>query len=147
MTGLTIAKWEDASVCTRIFVDVFSNPPWEYPWITDEKSGRYIEDIFRSPGFLGFLYYQDDRLAGFCIGSINDYFFDPQYEIKELAIRVESQRQGTGSKMLLEIEQNLAQNGVTLIFLHTSRTIPAYRFYIKNGYAPVDDNVYFMKEI
>ena len=137
----------DIVTCARIFADVYSNPPWDYHWVTVDKAEKYMCDIVEAVGFRGFLYYENETLTGFCVGAATDYFFGPQYEIKECAVVPSRQRRGAGSRMLAIIEKKLAEDGVMNIYLHTSRTIPAHEFYIKNGYTPVSDNIYFMKEI
>jgi len=147
MSNLTDIFIKDIPACAKIFTDVYSGPPWDYHWVTIDKADRYMRDIAASPGFCGFVYFEDDVLTGFCVGAMTDYFFGPQYEIKECAIIPDRQRNGAGSRMISLIEDRLAKAGVINIYLHTSRTIPAYGFYIKNGYLPVDDNVYFMKEL
>jgi GNAT superfamily N-acetyltransferase len=98
-------------------------------------------------GFLGFVYYEDGIPVGMCVGAASDYFFEPQYEIREFAILPAVQRQGAGTRMLAEIEAFLAARDIKLIYLHTSRGIPAYDFYFKNGYIPIEENVYFIKQI
>ena len=147
MTPLIVAKPTDAPLCTRLFFDVFSNPPWEYPWITIENVRRYMDDMLSLPGALSFLYYENETLTGLCIGGVNDYFLEPQYEIKEFAISQTRQRKGAGTRMLAEVENYLAKSGINTIFLHTSRSIPAYDFYKKNGYTTIEDNVYFVKQL
>jgi ribosomal protein S18 acetylase RimI-like enzyme len=145
---LKLVNSEDAGECAEVFYSAFTGPSMGNGWLTPEMAARYIGDIIASPGSLGFMYYRNDMLTGICVGGVSDYFIEPQYEIKEFAVIPSSQRRGAGSRMLREVERYLRkERGIKYIFLHTSRTIPAYAFYLKNDYTPVDDNVYFIKKI
>ena len=137
----------DVKVCAPMFVKVFTSPPWEYHWVTEDKARRYIEDILITPGSLCFLYYEESKLLGFCLGAVSDYFLEAQYEIKEFGILPQSQRQGSGSRMLGRIEEYLAESKIYSIFLHTSKNAPAYGFYVKNNYMLVENSVYLAKSV
>ncbi|MDR1664082.1 MAG: GNAT family N-acetyltransferase [Clostridiales bacterium] len=145
--GLKQITPADASLCTRLFIEVFSAPPWNYAWVTEEKSGRYINDLLNAPGSLSFFYFLRGKPVGICIGSVNDYFFAPQYKIEEFAVLPSRQRQGVGSLMLDAVEEALKKRGVSYVFLQTSSTIPAYDFYLKKDYSAIPENVFLIKEI
>jgi ribosomal protein S18 acetylase RimI-like enzyme len=131
-----------------LFMDAFTHPPWNYDWMTKEKAGRYIRDLHHTPGFLGFMYYEGDALTGICLGCVNDYFQMTQYEIKELAVSYASQRMGSGSRMLAEVEEYLASHkNVEFISLQTAWLSPAYDFYIKNNYILMEENSFLVKKI
>ena len=142
---LSVMQAEQIRPCADIFTAVFTGPPWNNPNVTTEKAVRYLRDLMRTPGFLGFVYARGEDIVGMVLGTISDYFFDPQYKIEELAVDPACHRQGLGSKMLLETEQYLAERDVTHMILQTSATIPAYDFYRRNGYAVVEDTVCMMK--
>jgi aminoglycoside 6'-N-acetyltransferase I len=145
--ALTPVALADAPVCIRLFVDVFTNPPWNHEWVTEERAERYIKNLLSASGALSFLYCENGQPVGLCIGSLNDYFFAPQYKIEEFIVDTKRQQKGIGSAMLAAVEAEMARRGVGYIFLQTSKTIPAYDFYSKRGYTVIEDNVFFIKEI
>jgi GNAT superfamily N-acetyltransferase len=139
---------KDLSIVIPLFVDAFVHPPWNYDWMTHEKAERYIRDLLQTPGFLGFVYVDAGRIAGVCLGCVNDYFQAVVYELKELAVAHTAQRKGIGSKMMAAIEGYLkAERGVEFVTLQTARHSPVYEFYLKNAYAPAEDNAFLMKGV
>jgi len=138
----------DIPIAAEIFTDIFINPPWNYGWLTVEKSLRYISDLFRTPGFYGFVFrLKDEPLDGICLGLVNDYFPSALYDIKEIFIRWNLQGGGLGSQMLASIEKNLVSRGIHHVTLFTQNDIPAYNFYLKNQYFISEETKYFSKKI
>ena len=138
---------KDFDDCVRLFVAAFHAPPLNYDWLTEEKAVRYLRDLTNKPGFLGFTYRFGEPLPAFCFGAIDDYFLVNQFKIDELAVSPNYHRQGAGSEMLLAVEAHLSQRGVCYVYLHTLRSFPAHDFYLKNGYASVEENALLAKNI
>jgi len=131
------------------FADIFTYPPWNYDWLSADKAARYFTDLLATPGFTGFAYVKagDPEPVGFCLGLINDYFAAAIYEIKEIFVRRGLQGGGLGGAMLGAVEERLASIGVYTVTLFTKNDIPAYDFYIKNGYAASSNTVFFSKQV
>jgi aminoglycoside 6'-N-acetyltransferase I len=138
---------KDFRACVEIFTAAFTAPPLSYDFVTQEKARRYLRDITHSPGFLGFVYEVEESVAAFCFGVTDDYFHDPQYEVKELAVHPALHGKGVGSAVMLALETRMAKDGITAISLQTSRAIPAYYFYRKIGYTDVEDNISLVKSL
>jgi len=131
--------------CTAIYVAAFTAPPMNYHWVTNPKARRYINDLTRTPGFIGYVYEVDGETAAFCLGVLDNYFDGSVYEIREFAVCPKHQRGGTGSAFLRELEIKLAGYDIPAISLSTSRNLPAFEFYLKNGYEEVKENVSLTK--
>ena len=129
----------------RIYVDAFTSPPLDYDFVTKEKAERYIKDMIRTPGFVGYVNLDEKKITAFIFGKIDNYFEGTLYEIMELAVDPCFQRSGTGSKVMRLLESRLKSLGVDAISLNTSRHLPAYEFYKKNGYTEIADNVSLAK--
>lgn len=138
---------EDISTCARLFRDIYTGEPWRHDCVTQERALRYITDLAQTPGFIGFLFYVESEPVGMVLGVVNNYFFDPQYDIKELTVAAAYQRQGVGTRMLDAVEASLHERGVAYVTLQTSRDIPAYAFYLKGGYLPVEPTVSMAKPL
>ena len=136
---------DNLNLCAEMFFDVFTSPPWEYTWLSRENINRYFEDMLITPGFIGFLYYEGHTCLGVCLGGINDYFIAPQFEINEIFINRNRQKEGIGSKMLAEIETCLSDAGVHCVTLLTQKDMNAYQFYLKNGYSVSKKAVHMSK--
>ena len=129
----------------RIYVDAFTSPPLNYSFVTKAKAERYIKDMLRTPGFVGYVNLDEKRINAFIFGKIDNYFQGTLYEIMELAVDPSIQRSGMGSKVMRLLESRLISLGVEAISLNTSRHLPAYAFYQKNGYMEVANNVSMAK--
>jgi ribosomal protein S18 acetylase RimI-like enzyme len=142
---LELFKKPDISRCVRLFIDVFSDEPFKFGWLTEEGTSRYFRDITHTPGFLGFKYTDGSGIIGFCLGCVSDYYGTAQYDIKEIAVDTQKQRQGIGSIMLNEIESYLIKSNISSITLMTDITIPAYGFYTRRNYQQSKRNVQMFK--
>ena len=144
---LKMISESDLEICAEIYTAAFTAPPINYHWITHAKARRYINDLTRTPGSIGYTYLIDGETAAFCIGTLDNYFDGNIYEIREFAVNPKHQRGGTGSAFLKELETKLAGYEVMAISLNTSQNLPAFGFYLKNGYEEVTENVSLTKWI
>jgi aminoglycoside 6'-N-acetyltransferase I len=138
---------EDADNAAALMLEVVQEPPFSYDFMDKAKAGRYINDITRTPGFHGFVCEDGQGLRAFCIGLLCDYFSAPYYEIKEIFVRSNLQGTGIGAALLRFAEDWARARGAAAVSLATSPDIPAYGFYLKNGYAAADSSVHMSKNI
>jgi aminoglycoside 6'-N-acetyltransferase I len=131
----------DLAPAAKIFYEIFSNPPWDYNWINEEKITEYFNDLLNTPKTIAYTYWFDGEVAGGCFGSIGDCSPVPVYEIKEIFVRNDRQNQGLGTKMMQAVEADLKGKDIPAIRLYTMKTIPAFDFYLKNGFQEIDGAV------
>ena len=129
----------------RIYVDAFTSPPLNYSFVTKQNAGRYITDITMTPCFLGYVFPSEEKISAFVFGKIDNYFDGNLYEVMELAVDPKAQRRGIGTKLMNLLESKLKSLGVDAISLNTSRNLPAFFFYQKNGYTEIKNNVNLAK--
>lgn len=138
---------EYLDIAADTFIDVFGNEPWNYNWITRDNIIRYFNDLYNTPCFRGFVLLEESGVMGFCLGVVSDYFIAPYYEIKEIFVGRQYQKLGYGRQLLLFAEQELAKQDVCAVTLFTENNIPAYDFYLRNGYAVSLHAVHLSKNI
>ena len=143
--GLIMYKNEHFEDVLRIYVDAFTSPPLNYNFVTKVKAERYIKDMTRTPCFVGYVYPDEEKITAFVFGTIDNYFDGTLYEVMELAVDPYIQRSGIGSKVMSLLESRLKGMGVDAISLNTSRHLPAFSFYKKNGYTEIEENVNLAK--
>jgi len=136
---------EDFEDCVTIYLDAFTAPPLCYHFITKENAKRYIKDLTLAPSFLGYVYKIDTVPMAFIFGKLDNYFPGSMFEVYELAVASAFHRSGIGTHFLELFEAKLAGYGVEAISLHTSRSLPAYNFYSKNGYEEMSESVTLTK--
>lgn len=138
---------EDRDAVTRFFVDVFSHEPWNDDWSDAAQLQSYIRDLTGQPNSLTLGLFDGDEMTGLAMGRIKHWFRGTEYCIDELCIARDRQGRGLGTAFLREMERYLTDHGIVQIFLQTDRNVPAYRFYLKNGFTEQQDHVSFAKYI
>ncbi len=129
-----IVDLETVRACARLFTDVNNAPPWNDGW-TEDRSVRRLTDIFSSPGSWGIAASSAQRLVAFLIGNIEAFYDGDHFCLREMVVATEAQRRGLGSRLLAEAERRLRAQGVSEVYLLTSRGNGTAEFYEKNGYA------------
>ncbi len=136
---------EDRGTVTRLFTDVFTNEPWNDDWSDREQLDAYIRDLTGQSYSLTLGYFDGEVLTALAMGYIKHWYSGTEYIINELCVDRQRQGQGIGSSFLKAIEEYLSENGISQIFLLTDRNVPAYQFYLKNGFQEQAGNVAFAK--
>ena len=136
---------EDREIATKLFTDVFTHEPWNDDWSDREQLDAYIRDLTGQSYSLTLGYFDGDVLTALAMGYIKHWYSGTEYIINELCVDRKRQGQGIGSSFLKAIEEYLSENGISQIFLLTDRNVPAYQFYLKNGFQEQAGNVAFAK--
>lgn len=124
-----------------LFISVFTAEPWNDDWSDQEQLTRYLTDLTGQANSLSYGLFEGDTLIGIALGHIKHWFTGTEYCIEELCIRTDRQGGGIGTHFLHEIEEAVKQLGVEQIFLQTSEDVPAYHFYQKNGFIPLQGHI------
>jgi len=143
--NLIMYRETDLEECVEIYVDAFTAEPLGYHWLNIEKARRYVRDLTLTPGFLGYTYREDGKMTAFCFGALDNYFDGTLFQVKELAVASAHHRRGVGSIVMNLLETKLAGYNVQAVSLQTSRNLPAFGFYQKNGYEEVTETATLMK--
>ena len=131
----------------ELFFSVFSAEPWNDDWSDREQLRLYMLDLLGQSNSLAYGLFEGETLLGASLGQIRHWYTGTEYHIDELFIRTGQQGQGLGAFFLKEIESRIRALGFRRIFLLTSRDVPAYRFYQRNGFEELNWQVSFTKNI
>lgn len=140
---LTVANIEEVK---QIFLEIFSAAPWNDTW-TDEQLHRYVFELMGNDNSLAFGYYENGNLIGLSLGRIKHWYEGTEYWIDEFGICPQKQGQGSGSAFLREIECQLKKRGITGIVLFTERMVPAFQFYLQNGFSCKEEQAFLVKSV
>lgn len=138
---------EKAPAIKELFFSVFTHEPWNDDWSDQEQLDAYIHDLTGQNNSLTYGLYEGETLTGVSMGQIRHWYTGTEYYIDEYCIRTEVQGRGLGTLFLAEIEKQIRELGLTQIFLQTETTVPAYRFYQKQGFNELKEHVSFAKRI
>jgi len=131
---------------SQLFVDVFSNPPWDEYWELDWAYER-LDWIYRSQGFRGYLAQDSDRPVGAIMGHFVPFQGKKGFQIIEFLVEAEYQKQGIGSMLLARLESDLRQESYDFVSLLTAKDSSAESFYLKRSYQRDSKIVLLNKEL
>lgn len=146
MTEITKLDITMVDQIKKLFREIFMNEPWNDDWSNDDQLYNYILDLIGNRNSLAFGLYYNGCLVGLSLGNVIHWCTGTEYYIQEFCIRTELQGKGLGTKFLSDIQTLIKEKGVTRIFLQTERTVPAYKFYQKNGFVELNEHASLVKE-
>ena len=144
---LRVMTIQDKEIIKALFSDVFTNEPWNDDWSDQAQLDAYITDLTGQSYSLTFGFFEGERLVAVSMGHVKHWYTGTEYIVEEFCVDRTMQGQGIGSAFLKEIETYLAGKGITHFFLQTEDTVPAYSFYLKNGFQVMIGHVSFSKKI
>ena len=119
------------SIIKELFVNVFSNPPWNDYWSDENQLHLYIQDLVGQSNSLTFGLFEGIELIGISMGHTIHWYTGTEYYINELCIATAKQEKGIGTMFLNMIENACRELELTHIFLLTENNVPAFEFYKK----------------
>jgi aminoglycoside 6'-N-acetyltransferase I len=124
--------------CVDLYQQVFSKEPW---FDHDERSDVecYFKNFFKNNQFVGYVAKVDNRIVGFSIGFVKPWIKGEEYYIDQFCIDYSLQGQGIGTLMMNEIKKDLKSKNINAMLLNTEKEVPAYMFYLKNGFLDFED--------
>ena len=125
---------QDLDPCADLFIQVFSQPPWNDRWPSTEVARAYLEEFVNTPGFQGFVVVLDQQIVAFLLGHRKQWWSGTEYYIDEFGVHPKVQGQGIGTMLIDHLKQSLSQAGIYTITLLTARDTPAAAFYAKQGF-------------
>ncbi len=143
---LKVLTGSDTEMLMVKFTEVFTAEPWFDDWSNTDQLKAYIADLTMQSNSLTLGYMDGDELTAAAMGRIKHWYTGTEYCVDEFFVTKKYQNRGVGSAFLKEIRKYLSCNGITHIFLQTDRTVPAYGFYLKNGFEEMEDIVSFAIE-
>ena len=128
------------------FLKVFTDAPWFDDWSDPEQLDMYLNDLMGQSYSVAFGLYEGNDLIGASLGYIKHWYSGTEYIIEEFFIVKEKQGKGIGTYFMEEIGDAIKEMGVFTVFLLTERGVPAYDFYIQNGFNEIPETTAFWKE-
>ena len=135
----------DKNIITELFRDVFTNEPWNDDWSDPRQLDAYITDLIGQRYSLTLGYFDGERLVALSMGYVKHWYKGTEYVIDEFCVDRQRQGRGIGTAFMKAIEAYLAENGIFGIFLQTENDVPAYGFYLHNGFSELTGHVSFAK--
>ena len=135
----------DREIIAGLFVRVFTAEPWNDDWSDSDQLNAYIGDLIGQNNSLTLGYFDGPRMIGLSMGHVKHWYTGTEYYIDELCIDRQYQGKGIGTAFLKAIEAFLSERQIRQIFLQTENNVPAYAFYLRNGFRELTGHVSFAK--
>lgn len=134
-------------IVNELFLDVFSSPPWNDEWKSHNHSKEYIKELMSSPNSCSFGFFHKDKIIGLSLGHVYTWWEGKEYHIKEFCIAKDCQKQSFGKRFIQAIENQCMEDNYKAILLPTEKDVPAFNFYLKQGYKELNNSVFMVKSL
>lgn len=120
----------------EIYPGAYNTEPWNDNWTT-ETATALLTCYYNTPGFIGWIAKQNDKIIGCVIGNVEPYYSGNIFILKEVFVSVSSQETGVGSSLLTIMKNDLKKIDIKMVMLGTRRSI--FQFYTKSGFKEMED--------
>ena len=130
----------------QIYAAAFSGEPWNDSW-TVEDAEVHVQELLESSQSFGLEYVIDGEVAGFILGTSMLFHYGRTFEINDLAVAPEHQRQGIASELMDTCLAVLKERGIVAVHLITAGTGVLPAFYEKYGFKREESVILMGKEL
>ncbi len=123
---------DDISSVIPIYLDYYNN--CEGSCWTSEKAFRRLHQVICMDDAYSLILENDGHTVGFAMGYFKQYDDIVGYTLEEILISLPFQHQGLGSLLLSALEQQVRENGASLLELLSVNDSLHEHFYDKAGY-------------
>ena len=136
---------EHMEECVDLFIDVFTKAPWNDTYSSREQVVNFFQNYMTNNYFVGYVLKEQTSMIALSIGMKKPWINGMEYYIDQFCVKSELQGKGIGSYFLKMIEKEIEKEKMNAIILNTERGVPAEKFYLKNGFKSVDENIILIK--
>ena len=103
----------------EIYAEAFSGEPWNDPW-KPEDAEIHVKELLESKQSFGLEYEVDGKVAGFILGTSMLFHYGRTFEINDLAVDPQYQRQGIARKLMDQCIADVKEQGMVGVHLITA---------------------------
>lgn len=137
---------KDIELVAELYVKTFNSEPWNDSW-TIETATKRLTQMMDAQAAYGIMAYEDEMICGMILGSEEQYYNGPMFNIKEFCVRNDIRNSGFGTKIFKEFEKRLKEKGICSLTLNTVAGHKTEGFYHKMGMSTFSDMIVMGKEI
>lgn len=127
-------KQENISECVDVFMNTFSNEPWNDVFESKKEVFTFINNHMNNNYFVGYIMKINNKIVGLSLGFQKPWIKGMEYYIDQFCINYLDQNKGLGSQFIKLIESDILKKGMNAIILNTEKGYPSEHFYKKNGF-------------
>lgn len=130
----------------QIYAAAFSGEPWNDSWSVKDAE-VHVRELLESRQSYGLEYLIDGEVVGFILGTSMLFHYGRTFEINDLAVAPEHQRQGIASGLMDAFLAVLKEQGIVAVHLITAGTGVLPAFYEKYGFKKEESVILMGKEL
>jgi len=132
--------------CAALYASAYGEAPWNESFDPDALKA-YLRSYIERPGLHMYALLHASAPIGVALCSIIPCIGGDFARIEDFCIAPAHQHKGLGSRFMALLCDDLRACGCDSVLLATQRDLPAHRFYLKNGFAPLDSSIQLYREI
>ena len=117
----------------KIYAKAFSGEPWNDCWKIEDAI-LHVSEILESEQSYGWECLSDGNVVGFILGSTMLFHYGRVFEINDLAVLPDYQRNGIATKLLKHCISEMKERGIKGINLITANEGALPEFYGRYGF-------------
>jgi len=121
----------------EIYADAFSGEPWNDAWSVEDAT-VHVKELLACKQSYGLEFVVDGKVVGFILGTSMLFHYGRTFEINDLAVARECQRQGIATILLEKCIADVKAMGMVAIHLITAGEGDLPVFYQKYGFKKED---------
>lgn len=123
----------DITELAKLYMACFNAPPWNDGW-TKEAALERLGDLLSARQSRGAVAFVGTAPVGMLLGQRERWVNTHHFNLVEMCVLPEKQRQGIGKSLLSHLIQDLMLEGTTKLYLLTAPESYAAAFYAKQGF-------------
>lgn len=129
-----------------IYSAAYGETPWNEAF--DPAALKdYLRAYIERDGLIMYVFFDENTPCGTALCSIIPAIGSDFARIEDFCIAPTHQRKGVGSRFMAMLCADLRAAGCDSVLLATQRDYASHRFYLKNGFSPLDSSVQLFREI
>ena len=136
----------DISEVTNVFINAYSEPPWNEKW-NYEKAFKRIKEVFDTQNSICLVCLYQQKIVGAIQCLLIPWTYGYQLDIRDIFVDNRFQNMAIGTQMLKYLPNVLPKDEPVEIVLSTKRNTKLMKFYEKNGFSINDEFVFYSKSI
>ena len=144
--NIRIMEKNDIPEVTKIFINAYSDPPWNEDW-NYEKAFIRIKEIFDANNSICLICLYQQKIVGAIQCLLIPWTSGYQLDVRDLFVDNKFQNMSIGTQLLEYLPNVLPKGEPVEIVLSTKRNIKLINFYEKNGFSTNEDFVFYSKSI
>lgn len=136
----------DIPEVTKVFINAYSDPPWNENW-NYEKAFNRIKEVFDTKNSICLVCLYQQKIVGAIQCLLIPWTMGYQLDVRDFFVNNKFQNMSIGTRLLEFLPNVLPKDEPVEIVLSTKKNIKLINFYEKNGFSINDDFIFYSRTV